>query len=87
MTSEKVSLREAQWDERDLSGIWELCRRLFENYRTLSEDYYAKATSAIDLDRIDLLGLRRAGRLCRDGLADAGHGWAVHRPRHRAARI
>ncbi|TKB76728.1 MAG: hypothetical protein E8D45_05880 [Nitrospira sp.] len=34
MTSEKVSLREAQWDERDLSGIWELCRRLFENYRT-----------------------------------------------------
>ena len=39
MTSNKVSLREAQWDERDLSGIWGLCRSLFENYRscTLNE--------------------------------------------------
>ena len=32
-------------------------------------------------------GLRRAGRLCRDGLADAGHGWAVHRPRIRAPAL
>lgn len=40
MSSNKITLREAQWDERDLSGIWGLCRQLFENYRSCSFDEF-----------------------------------------------
>ncbi len=40
MMSNKVTLREAQWDERDLPGIWKLCRELFENYRTCTVDEF-----------------------------------------------
>jgi hypothetical protein len=39
MSADKLAIREAQWNDADLSGIWDLCRQSFDAYRscTLSE--------------------------------------------------
>ena len=38
MSVQRVAVREAQWTAEDLRGIWNLCRRLFESYRSVSHD-------------------------------------------------
>ncbi len=36
MNAPKVALRVAEWNERDLSGIWDLCRQTFDIYRSVT---------------------------------------------------